>query len=77
MIISKRELMSRKKLGGRIRELRRQKCWSQAELASFCHLTAHHLGKIERGSANATLATLLAIAKALKIRLADLFKALL
>jgi putative transcriptional regulator len=76
MRVSRRELMLRKKLGGRIRQLRTQKAWSQARLASFCSLTPHHLGKIERGSANATLATLLSIAKPLKVRLADLFKGL-
>jgi len=37
---------------------------------------AHHLGKIERGEANATLATLLAIAKPLRITISELFQGL-
>jgi len=67
----------RKKLGERIRRLRNGRGWSQAELASLCGMSAHHLGKIERGAANVTLATLLPIAKSFSITLSDLFDGLL
>lgn len=64
----------RRKLGKRIRELRRRRGWSQATLAKLCGIHGHHLGKIERGEANATLATLLKIARNLKKTLSDLFQ---
>ena len=67
----------RKKLGERIRRLRTGKGWSQSDLASLCGISAHHLGKIERGAANVTLATLLPIAKSFRITLSDLFNGLL
>lgn len=74
--MSKRDLALRRKLGERIRELRCRRYWSQSDLAYFCHMSAHHLGKIERGAANATLGTLVSIAKILRISLADLFRGL-
>jgi DNA-binding XRE family transcriptional regulator len=42
-------------------------------LAEHAHLDPKHLQEIERGSVNATVATLLGIARALKVSLADLF----
>ena len=71
--MARRDLLVRKKLGGRIRSLRRKRGWSQKDLATRCAISAHHLGKIERGEANATLATLLPIAKNLGITISDLF----
>lgn len=71
-----RQLKIREKLGIRIRMLRQRRRWSQNHLARLCHLNAHHLGRIERGKANATLATLLSISKMLRISLADLFDGL-
>jgi len=62
------------KLGRRIYKLRNAKGWSQETLARRCGIHAHHLGKIERGEANATLATLLAIARPLRITISDLFQ---
>ena len=70
----KHSLFVQSKLGRRIRELRRRKKWSQDTLASRCGLHLSHVGKIERGGANTTLATLLAIARNLQITISDLFK---
>ena len=75
-MVPKRHIVLRKILGSRIRDLRRRRGWSQNDLAALCGLSTHHLGKIERGAANATLATLLPIAKMLKTSLAALFKGL-
>lgn len=66
--------VNRLKLGKRICKLRMAKGWSQKALARSCGIHAHHLGKIERGEANATLATLLAIARTLRITISNLFQ---
>jgi transcriptional regulator with XRE-family HTH domain len=70
----RRNLVARTKLGRRIRKLRHRKQWSQHVLASRCGINISHLGKIERGGTNATLSTLLAIAKNLQISISELFK---
>jgi transcriptional regulator with XRE-family HTH domain len=49
-------------LGSRIRELRVKRGWSQETLAEMCHLHRSHMGEIERGLANVTLSTLVAVA---------------
>lgn len=71
---SSRNGTNRHRLGKRIYKLRIAKGWSQDQLAKRCGIHSHHLGKIERGEANATLATLLAIAKPLRISIAELFR---
>jgi len=64
----------RLRLGKKICKLRKAKGWSQEALAASCGIHAHHLGKIERGETNATLATLLAIARTLRITISNLFQ---
>jgi len=61
-------------LGARIRELRRKKGWSQEALADRCGLHRSHMGEIERGKANVTLATLAMIATTLQTTAAELLK---
>ena len=53
-------------LGERIREMRKKKGWSQEELADICGLHRSHMGEIERGRANITLATLVIITQKLQ-----------
>jgi len=65
---------TKKKLGQRIRELRAKKEWSQEAFAAACGLYRSHMGAIERGEANITLATLLAIAEKLDTTVSTLFK---
>lgn len=60
-------------LGRRIRTLRRQRAWSQTAMATLCGIHVSHLSKIERGGANATLSTLLVVAKNLEISVSELF----
>lgn len=62
------------RLGTRIRELRLKKGWSQEEFAANCHIHRSHMGEIERGQANITLATLLSIAHQLDMTVSMLFK---
>jgi transcriptional regulator with XRE-family HTH domain len=54
-------------LGSRIRELRRNRGWSQEAFADFCGIHRSHMGEIERGRANVTLLTLLIISKQLQV----------
>lgn len=63
-----------KALGSRIRELRLKKEWSQEEFADVCGIHRSHMGEIERGETNLTLATLLIISKKLQITISALFK---
>jgi transcriptional regulator with XRE-family HTH domain len=61
-------------LGKRIRKLRQQKGWSQTIMAARCGIHVSHLSKMERGGANATLATIVTIATRLEMTLSDLFQ---
>lgn len=63
-----------KALGVRIRELRSKKEWSQEEFADKCGIHRSHMGEIERGETNLTLATLLIISKQLDVSISALFK---
>jgi len=63
-----------KEAGEKIRELRRKKGWSQEEMADICGLHRSHMGEIERGNVNMTLATLLIIAQTLEVPVADLLR---
>ncbi len=65
-----------KRLGLRIRELRKRRGWSQEEFAHICGLDRSYMGSVERGERNVTLASLRAIAKALNVKLSAMFKGL-
>lgn len=67
---------NRVQLGARIRELRMEKGWSQEKLADACGLHRSHMGEIERGRANITLATLFIIAEKLQTSGAALLEGL-
>ena len=57
----------------RIRSLRDERELTQEEAASKAGLDAKHFQEVESGSVNTTVATLLGIAKALDVELAELF----
>jgi len=61
-------------LGAKIRGLRLRKGWSQELLADICGLHRSHMGEIERGHANVTLATLVIIAEKLETTAAALIR---
>ncbi|HET7302713.1 MAG TPA: helix-turn-helix transcriptional regulator [Candidatus Saccharimonadales bacterium] len=65
---------TRNKLGKNIRNLRREKDWSQEELADKVGLHRTYVGAIERGEQNVTIDTLAKIAKALSASFTQLFK---
>jgi len=51
-------------LGARVRKLRKQKGWSQEELADRCGHHWTYIGGLERGERNATLQVVADIAQA-------------
>ena len=61
-------------LGKRIRLLREKKNLSLEELAEEARLSPQHLLDIEHGRTNATVATLVGVARGLGVRLRDLFE---
>ena len=62
-----------KALGRRIIELRQSKGLSQELLANMADIPVNQVGRIERGEINTTVSTVYAIAKALKLRIPELF----
>lgn len=62
-----------KKLGKRIRKLRKEQKISQEGLAEKTKIHRTYMGKIERGESNPPLHTVEKIANALKVKVGDLF----
>jgi transcriptional regulator with XRE-family HTH domain len=62
-------------LGERIKRIRLEKNMSQTLLAEHCGIEKANLSRIESGQANPTVLTLLKISTALKVPVADFFKA--
>ncbi len=64
---------ARKSFGKRVRELRKQKGYSQEELADKAGLHRTYIGSIERGEQSVSIDNIEKIAKALKASIALLF----
>ena len=62
-------------LGERIKRIRLEKNMSQTLLATQCGIEKANLSRIESGQANPTVLTLLKISIALKVPVADFFRA--
>jgi transcriptional regulator with XRE-family HTH domain len=62
------------RLANRIKELRREKAWSQEELAERASIQRSYLADLERGSRNPSVRTLVKIANAFRVSLKDLFE---
>lgn len=62
-----------KQVGRKMRELRRERRLSQAQLAEQADLAPHTVSRIERGEQAPSLDGLARIAKALHVEVADLF----
>jgi transcriptional regulator with XRE-family HTH domain len=60
--------------GARVRQLRIKRKLSQEALAHLAGLHATFIGRVERGRQNVSLLTIEKIAKALKVRPADLLR---
>ena len=63
----------RKNFGERVRELRKERGYSQEGFADECELHRTYIGAIERGERNVAIDNIAKIAKALKISIAELF----
>ncbi|WP_283777953.1 helix-turn-helix domain-containing protein [Flagellimonas spongiicola] len=70
-MLSKQELS--KKIGARIKQLRKEKGISQAELGRLCNKDKQHIELIENHKVSANTYTLYTIANALDIELKKLF----
>jgi transcriptional regulator with XRE-family HTH domain len=61
-------------LGARIRKLRKAQEWSQERLAESSGMHWTYIGQVERGERNLTLQSIQAIAKALNLKISELFR---
>jgi transcriptional regulator with XRE-family HTH domain len=61
-----------RRLGGRVRDLRRQRGLSQEALADAAGIGRSYMSGIERGVRNCSTLHLFRLAKALRVRAADL-----
>jgi transcriptional regulator with XRE-family HTH domain len=69
---SKDEKLFLQQIGDRIRDLRTKADLSQEKLAFACDLDRTYIGSVERGERNISALNLKKIAKALKVKPADL-----
>ncbi|MGH9865104.1 MAG: helix-turn-helix domain-containing protein [Candidatus Acidiferrales bacterium] len=65
----------KKRFGARVREIRKQKGFSQETLALVCELDRTYVGGVERGERNISLVNIHKIATALGVPVAELFNA--
>lgn len=63
-----------KLIGERIRNLRKERNWTQEELAYRANIHRSHLGEIERGETSVTVESVAKIANALEITVEDIFR---
>lgn len=66
----------RTKFGKRVREIRKQKGYSQESLADAANLHRTYIGSIERGEQNVSLDNIQKLAKTLKVSISRLFDGL-
>ncbi len=64
----------RQQVGLNVKRMRREKAWSQEELADRCGLHRTYISGVERGIRNPTVLVLEKIASTLKAEAADLLK---
>ena len=64
----------KKKLGERIRSLRKEAGLSQEELADAAGLHRTYIGAIERGERNISLINIIQLARSLRVKPADLLE---
>ena len=62
---------SLRKIGGRIRQARKEKGYSQERLAELCGISDTYLGRLERGEKQPSLDTLVRLTECLGVSLTD------
>jgi transcriptional regulator with XRE-family HTH domain len=60
--------------GRRVRQLRKKRNWSQEKLAEMSGMHWTYIGQVERGERNLTLQSIQSIARALRLKIANLFE---
>jgi len=70
---TRREAEIQKQFGQRLRELRKQRGFSQESLALASGLDRTYIGGVERGERNISLINIHKIAQALRVEVRDLF----
>ena len=68
----KRDTAALRRLGARVRKLRLERNLSQESLAFDAGMHTNHLSSIERGEANPSFLVLVALAKVLRVPVAEL-----
>jgi transcriptional regulator with XRE-family HTH domain len=63
-----------KRFGERVRQLRTKKGWTQDEFADISGFHRAYIGTVERGETNISIRNIETLAKALAVKLSDLFK---
>lgn len=71
--MSNAKLSIQKQFGKKVRELRAESGYSQEGFASECNLHRTYIGCIERGEKNVTIVNIEKIAKALNVKISQLF----
>jgi len=66
-------MSAEKRLGLKLRALRKQRRLTQEEVAELSGFSIQHVGDIERGQANPTLACLVKLAEVMDLSLPELF----
>lgn len=69
---NEKEYISR--IGKNVKKFRLKKGLTQGQLADYCDLEKQHISRLELGGTSPTLKTLIKVANALEIELADLVK---
>ena len=62
-----------KRFGAKLAYTRKSKKLSQMKLAEIVNMNFNYIGQIERGEANVTIKTMIALANALDVELKELF----
>ncbi len=62
------------KLGRNLRRIRKEKGFTQADIAEAVGISCPYLSNIENGKVNATISTVARLAKVLKVSVDDLIK---
>ena len=70
--MNKQERKLRNILASNIRQIRKEKDWSQEDLANISSLHRTYIGSVERSERNVTLRTLVKLAKSLNVSVTHL-----
>ena len=68
------DLELRKKFGKRLRYLRRDRDMTQEQLSELTDISVHFISRLETGQSSPSLETIVKLAKALDVEVAELFK---